>query len=107
MLTNTRRKILRRYTTYPIVFGTRHSNTCHQGKMGDFSIRGMQFCSPVAIDPGNQVWIRTTPIDAQGNRGFLQDEIDAVVCWCEDHSDGDESPFSVGVVFCPGQTQPD
>lgn len=106
MIANARRKILRRYTTYPIEFGTRHSEASHQGQMGDVSIRGMQFCSPIAIDPGDRVWIRTTPIDVQGADSLPQDEIDAVVCWCENLPASGEPPFSVGVVFCPGPAQP-
>jgi hypothetical protein len=69
-------------------------------------MRGMRFCSPVAINPGDQVWIRKAPINTQGKRNLPQDDIDATVCWCADHSDGHNPPFSIGVVFCPGQAQP-
>jgi hypothetical protein len=61
MIPKVRRKILRRYTTDLILFGTRHSEMYHEGRMGDVSLRGMQFGSPVAIDPGDQVWIRKAP----------------------------------------------
>lgn len=37
METNVRRKILRRYMTGPIVFGSPNSKTGHQGKMTGFN----------------------------------------------------------------------
>ena len=99
MITNARRKILRRYTTYPIVFGTRHSDMCHQGKLGDVSMRGMQFCSPVAIDPGDRVWIHNGSVKESSDREPMRDRIEATVCWCRKGLANDGQPFSVGVTF--------
>ena len=91
-----RRKILRRYKTDPILFGTRHSKICHEGRMADVSLRG----SPVAIDPGDPVWIRKTP--ATGfpmNTDPSQTGIEATVCWCRKQPGNNDRPFSVGVSF--------
>ena len=99
MTINVRRKMLRRYMTYPIVFGSRNSETCHQGKMGDISHRGMQFDSPVAIDPGDRVWIRQGPGEASLKKIPVHGRIEATVCWCMKAVGVGNQPFSVGVAF--------
>lgn len=101
MIPKVRRKILRRYTTDAIVFGTRNSEVCHQGRIGDVSRRGMQFCSPVAIDPGERVWIHNGPVEESPGREPMRDAIEATVCWCRKGLANDDPPFSVGVTFWP------
>jgi hypothetical protein len=99
MTINVRRKMLRRYMTHPIVFGSRKSETCHQGKMGDISHRGMQFDSPVAIDPGARVWIRQAPMETPLEKIPACGVIEATVCWCMKVVGIGNQPFSVGVTF--------
>jgi hypothetical protein len=99
MTINVRRKMLRRYMTHPIVFGSRKSETCHQGKMGDISHRGMQFDSPIAIDPGDRVWIRQAPMESALERIPACGVIEATVCWCMKVVGIGNQPFSVGVTF--------
>jgi len=99
MIPKVRRKILRRYTTNPIVFGTRNSEMFHQGRMENVSLRGMEFESPIAIDPGDRVWIQNGPAGKPLDKGLTQDGIEATVCWCRKPLENDGQPFSVGVAF--------
>lgn len=69
--------------------------------MADVSLRGMQFGSPVAIDPGDQLWIRKTPAAGSPiNTEPSKTGIEATVCWCRKHLGNEDQPFSVGVIFC-------
>lgn len=107
MIPKVRRKILRRYKTDPIVFGTQNSEMCHEGNMEDVSFRGMQFCSPVAIDPGDQIWIHNGPAAGYPiNAGPSQTGVEATVCWCRKNLGNDNQPFSVGVTFLEQQDLP-
>jgi hypothetical protein len=74
--------------------------------MSDYSIRGMQFRSPVKMARGEQIWIRNTEPDEQRNVRRPPAAIKAVVRWCRSANGPDTPGFSVGVIFCNGHSRP-
>jgi|GEM_PF-3367077 len=95
----TRRLTLRRYQTYAIEFGPRAFKARYKGKIDNYSVHGMQFTSPVAMDQGDSIWISAV----NGQKPFANSpnggKINAVVCWCHAKPTSPNPAFIVGVNF--------
>ncbi len=106
MMPHARRNVLRRYLVRPIEFSRRAHGRCHQGQMGDYSIHGMQFHSPVAMATGDPIWIRTEAVAGRRDANRPPAAIKAVVCWCSNDNETDIPGFLVGVTFYNGPSGP-
>jgi hypothetical protein len=101
MVPYSRRKILRCYQRKPISFTVNESEEQHQGEVRDCSQRGLQFASPIELEPGESVQLdRTYPNQTTPNELPLSGS-KALVCWCRETPGTEGYPYAVGVAFHP------
>lgn len=95
----TRRLTLRRYQTYAVEFGPRALKARYEGEIDNYSVRGMQFTSPVPMDRGDRIWIRAVNGQKPFAKSLSGSKIDAVVCWCHAEPKSLSPIFTIGVNF--------